>query len=195
MKTEFIQKRGINSRKFILTNDKIIVETKNIKKNNKYELKLDQLGFNIHYQSDNTLVGKIFLGICIAIIVAVSVEYFVGHSVDIVALVINYIVWSLLGCLAYFKQHQDDVFLVGGASNLVLYRNFPNEAAVLEFIEKIRTQTKIYLKEKYTFFDDTTNEQDFYARIKWLKDREVISNNEYLAYKSDFDTHKLLNSL
>ncbi len=58
-KKEFIQKRGLNCRKFILTNDKIIIETTTYRKIDKYEVKLERLGFDIHYQSDNTLPGKI----------------------------------------------------------------------------------------------------------------------------------------
>jgi len=45
-----------------------VVETKTIRKIDKYEVKLDQLGFNIHYQSDNTMHGKIFLAICLVLV-------------------------------------------------------------------------------------------------------------------------------
>lgn len=54
MRTEFSQQRGMNSRKFVLTSNKMIVETKTIRKIEKFEVKLDRLGLDIHYQADDT---------------------------------------------------------------------------------------------------------------------------------------------
>jgi hypothetical protein len=82
--------------------------------------------------------------------------------------------------------------LVGGQTNLVFYRDIPNEKEVLEFIEKVKDQVRRHLKEKYTSFDNITDEKDFYNRINWLRDREVISDTEHLEYKTRFDRQKLL---
>jgi len=192
MKTEFKQIRGANSRKFILTSDKITVETKTLRKNNKYEIKLDFLGFDIHYQSDNTLPGKIFLGVCFIWIVGSTLGYLNTEGKESGFWIFNAILGVLMACFAYFKQHQDDIYLVGGQTNLVFYRDIPNEQAVLEFIETVKIQARSYLKEKYTVFDNSTPEQDFYGRINWLREREVISYSEYIEFKTNYDTQKLL---
>jgi hypothetical protein len=136
--------------------------------------------------------GKIFLGVCIALVIASIFGFFLGNEKISKLWIFNGAIWILMGCFAYFKQHQDDIYLVGGQTNLVFYRNIPNEKAVMEFIDKVRDQVKIYLKEKYTTFDITTSEQDYYNRINWLRDREVISSAEYAEYKALFDTQKLL---
>ena len=60
MTIEFVQKKRFGFRKHTLTNDKIIVESKSPKKNTKYEVKLNRLGFNIHYQADSTLPLKLY---------------------------------------------------------------------------------------------------------------------------------------
>ncbi len=192
MTTEFQQKRGLNFRKFTLTYDKIIVETRTLRKNDKYEIKLDRIGLDTHYQSDNTIAGKMFFGICIALVVGsiFGIIYNTGKDVD--TWILNAILWTLMACFAYFKPHQDDIYLVGGQTNLVFYRDIPNEKAVLKFIDSVKIQVKDYLKEKYTVFDSTTPEQDFYSRINWLRDREVISYSEYIEYKTNYDTQKLL---
>ena len=56
---EFTQKRGFNSRKFYLYPDKVIIESKTLRKIEKYEIKIDSIGFDTFYEADNTLVGKI----------------------------------------------------------------------------------------------------------------------------------------
>jgi hypothetical protein len=192
MTTNLKQIRGPNSRTFTLTSDRIIVETKTLRKNDKYEVKLDRLGLDIHYQSDNTMPGKIFLGVCIALVIVSIFGFFLSNENNSKIWIFNGAIWILMGCLAFFKQHQDDIYLVGGQTNLVFYRNIPNEKVVLEFIDKVRGQVKIYLKEKYTTFDIATSEQDFYNRLNWLRDREVISSAEFAEYKAIFDTQKLI---
>ena len=192
MTREFQQKRGVSSRKFRLTTDKIIVETKTLRKNNKYEIKLDKLGLDTHYQSDNTIAGKIFLAVCIALVIASVFGIFNSTGKEINTWTVNVVLWSLMALFAYFKPHQDDIYLLGGESNLVFYRDIPNEKSVLDFIDIIKAQVKIYLREKYTRFDNTTAEQDYYNRINWLRDSEIISNAEFIEYKTQFDTQKLL---
>jgi hypothetical protein len=192
MTTEFQQKRGLNFRKFTLTSDRIIIETRTLTKNDKYEIKLDRVGLDTHYQSDNTIAGKIFLGVCIVLVVGSFFGIFYSKGNDINTWIFNAVLWTLIACFVYFKPHQDDIFLVGGQTNLVFYRDVPNEKNVIDFINKVKERVKIYLKEKYTAFDNTTVEQDFYNRINWLRDSEIISYSEYVEYKTQFDTQKLL---
>ena len=188
--TEFQQIRWPNSRRHILFSDRIIVEIKTLRKLDKYEVKLDRLGLDIHYQSDNTIVGKIFVVVCVLIVVASLFGIYLSKDKDV--WIFNAILFGFLGCFGYFKHHQDDIFLVGGNTNLVFYRDIPSEKDVLEFIEKVKDQEKRYLKEKFTVFDNTTEEKDFFNRINWLRDREIISHTEYLEYKTKFDTLRLL---
>ncbi|MDL2142471.1 hypothetical protein QQY79_08055 [Flavobacterium tructae] len=189
---DLLQKRGINSRKFILKDNKIIVDVKSLRKNDKYEVKLDQLGFDIHYRSDNTIPGKLFFFVCITLIIALTILYIFTNQVNQGTLIFNYIIWGTIALITYFKQHQDDIYLTGGQTTLVFYRDIPHEKNVLEFIEKIKTNTRIYLKEKYTNFDNIFSEHDFYNRINWLKDMEIISSSEYAEYKSNFEINRLL---
>ena len=192
MTEEFQQKSWSNFRKYTLISDRIIVETKTLRKIDKYEVKLDRVGLDTYYQSDNTIAGKIFLAVCVVLVIASIVGYFLSNEKDSGIWIFNAILWLLMGCFAYFKKHQDDIYLVGGQNNLVFYRDIPNEKAVLEFIDKVKEQAKKYMKAKYTIFDSTTVEQDFYSRINWLRDREIISYSEYADYKSNFETQKLL---
>jgi hypothetical protein len=169
---EFIQKRGLNYRKYFLYEDKIIVELKIISQVNKYEIKLDQIGFDMQYQADNTMPGKIALVVCIAIFLSVVVDQIIYHNIQTNILVVNLFCWGGLALLSYFKQHKDDVYLTGGRKNLVFYRNIPNEASVVDFIQIVISTSKKYLRNKYTEFDSYTVEGEFMNRLLWLKQRE-----------------------
>lgn len=191
MKVEFSQIKGINKRKFVLYTDRIVVETTTIRKIDKYEVKLDQLGLNIHCQSDNTLPSKIVFVCCLILLLGSIIGIIFSTGQDKVPWIVNSILWSLIACFTYFKKPQNDICLVGGRINLVFFQNIPNETEVFEFIEKVKAQIKFYLKEKYTVFDNTTDERDFYGRLNWLLDREVISQSEFLEIKKKFELQKL----
>lgn len=192
MTIEFQQKKGLNVRKFTLSSDKITIETKTIRKISRYDVKLDNVGLDTHYQADNTIVGKIFVVVCFALVIGSTVGIFVSQGRESVNYIINAALFLLLACFGYFKQHQDDIYLVGGQTNLVFFRNVPNEKIVLEFIEQVKQQVKDYLIEKYAFWDNSTLEQDYYNCLNWLLHRGVISHNQYAEYIDNFETQKLL---
>ncbi len=189
---EFIQKRGFNIRKFYLYPDKVIIESKTLRKIEKYEIKIDTIGFDTFYEADNILVGKIVFIICIVAPIFMTIlRLFPGQSISNVNLVISYIFcwgFALINCL---KQHQDDIFLKG-QQNLVFYRNYPSEQEVIEFINLIVSTSKNYLKKKYFRFDDYTAENEFKNTMRWLLDKEIISVSEFDKIKNEFHVKKLL---
>lgn len=126
MSIEFQQKKGLNFRKFVLTSDKIIVERRTFRKNEKYEVKLDKLGLDIHYQADNNIAGKIFLGVCLVLTIGSVFGIFLSTGKDITTWIVNAVLWTVMSFIAYIKPHDDDIFLVGGQINLVFYRDVPN---------------------------------------------------------------------
>ena len=46
--------------------------------------------------------------------------------------------------------------------------------------------------DKYTVFDSMTKDFDYYNRLHWLRDLEIITQSEYTEYKKAFDLQKLL---
>jgi len=187
----FEQKRGLNSRKHILYSDKIFVEIKTLRKNQKYELKLDKIGHNIHYQSDSTILGKIFFCICIAIPVILWIIHFaLPEQLDRGTVSANTVIWWLLALINILMQHQDDLYIVGGQNSLVFYRTIPNEKQVLNFINQVILTSKAYIKNKYSVVDVNIPEEIFLSRLNWLKEEEIISDIEFSQLKDDYSTKK-----
>lgn len=193
MAIEFIQVRTWQTqRKFTLLRDRILVESTTWRKFNKFEIRLENLGFEIQYQADNTTYWKIALRILIATMVF-SFFGVLGAYGDhpfqwISAMAIGFVLTTWV----YFRPYQDDLFLTGGQTNLVFFRNAPSETAVFDFIEKIKDNYKSLLKEKYTTFTRDTPESDYYARLSWLLENGIISSSEHTEYKVTFDIQKLL---
>jgi len=97
MKTVFEQKRGLSLRRFTLYSDKILIETKTIRQNEKYELKLDRIGHNIRYQSDSIIVGKIVFYVCLAIPIIFWIIHFISpEQLYKGTATINTVIWWFL---------------------------------------------------------------------------------------------------
>ncbi len=189
---EFTQKRGFNVRKFNLYPDKIIIESRTLRKIEKYEIKIDSIGFDTFYQADNVLVGKTVFIICIAAPIMMTIlRLFPGQYISTANLIISYVICWAFALLNYLNQHQDDIFLQG-QQNLVFYRNYPKEQEVIEFINLVISTSKSYLKKKYFKIDDYTDENEFKNTMRWLLDKEIISVSEFEKIKYEFHVKKLL---
>ncbi len=186
------QKRGFNYRKHTVFEDKVLVEMKSIRKIDRYEIKIDKLGFQTRYQADNTLPGMIFFIVCIVIPIALTISELLLHNIGTQNLWVNYVCWFGMALFNILKQHQDDIYLVGGEKNLVFYRNVPSEAKVLEFIALVSKTTKEYIKNKYLTFDPATSDEEYWARLNWLKESEMITEQEFEDFKIDLEIKRLL---
>lgn len=189
---EFIQKRGFNFRKFYLYSDKIVVETKTMSKIEKYEVKLDSVGFNTYYQADNVAVGKIlFVIFVLAPFFLIALRVFSEQNLSKEGLIIGTIFFWGFALINYLKQHQDDIFLKG-QQDLVFYRNIPSDIEVIEFIDLIILTSKNYLKKKYFRFDENTEEIEFKNTMRWLLDNDIISVSEFEKIKYEFHIKRIL---
>jgi hypothetical protein len=191
-KTKLNQKRGFNSRKYTLYEDRILVESKTVQQIDKYEVKLNKLGFEIQYQADNTFGRKIFLSICIAIPVIVTIFELTMHNIGKINLLINNFCWLSIAFLIILRQPLDNIFLVGGEKSLVFYRATPSEDEVLNFIEQVIGATKNNIKQKYLNYDEAVLGEEYLARVIWLKENEIITRVEFENLKNDFELRKLL---
>ncbi len=193
MKVVFEQKKGLGLRRYTLYSDKILIETKTIRKNQKYELRLDKIGRNIHYQSDSTIIGKIFFYICLAIpIILWTIHFIRPEQAEKGAAIANTVIWWTLALINILKKHEDDIYLVGGENNLVFFRTIPNEESVLKFIHQVIATSRTYLRNKYGVVNANIPEDLFLGRLNWLKDEEIISENEFFELKDEYNVKKVL---
>lgn len=190
---ELVQKKGFNKRSFTLLHDRLKIERKEKGKTFKHEVKLDHIGFEKEYYAAHNGYRK-YATIVILFMMSVLIVLHVKENIDdlkglilIILIFISVLIMTWLGV-----KPQDDILLTGGSTNILLYRDTPNEEVVLNFIARINNASKLYIKNKYTEFDSTTDEQHYYATLKNLRDADIISAEEHQEYKSHFDISRLL---
>lgn len=188
------QKKGFDYRNHYLYADKVLVEMKTDGKIQKYDINLELLGFNLHYEAESPrrrmmLIAAIFgvpafCGIVLLLTDTIGLAFFTGL----------YLLSALVAAAIYFyKAPQDDVFLVGGQKSLVFYRNIPTEENVSDFIEIVVKTTKEYYRNKFTQFDKTTRYEVFNWRMIWLRENGLIDEAQFNDVMEDFKISRLFN--
>jgi hypothetical protein len=189
---EFKQKRKFNYRKHTLYEDKVVVEYKTAKQTVKYDVKIDQIGHDVHYERENSIHRKVMCWFfLIAPIVVIGVRFFVHNKFDYATIVLIFGMSYFMAFLIYMNEDKDDLFLIGH-KNLVFYRNVPNENEVLEFIDLVISTSRKFLKSKYTVIDNHITEDEFVARLNWLLEMKIIASEELIDLKEEFKIKRLL---
>ena len=186
------QKRGLEYRKHTLTGDKITVETKSPTKNTRYEVPLDNLRFDLQYQSDNTRSSKIATIVILSIPVLVTIASFFNNNPSSSSSFVLF-VWISFGTifwLSSFRKPQDDIFLTGGKNHLVLFRTVPNEVLVMTFINQVHETIKTHLRDKH-LSGVYNNEEEYHRVLQWLLSEKVISPVEAQQYRKNFQLQSI----
>ena len=75
MIAEFEQKRGFETRNFVLYKDKITIDTKTSHNKFRYDVKLESLGFDLHYSADNMSVPKKIRNVLVSLMLVPIASY------------------------------------------------------------------------------------------------------------------------
>lgn len=182
----------MNYRKYLLYDDKLVVEMKSTRQIDRFEIRLDKIGFEKQYQAENTFVGRTILWVLLFVFLGICGLAYVQNENKYPLIIIYSSLVFIIIALQIFKQPKDDIYLVGGQRNLVFYRKFPSEEETLKFVDQVIAASKKYIKEKYSVFDSNTLEPEYNARLIWLFQREIITREEMEELKDDFKIRQLL---
>lgn len=187
------QKRGFSKREFVLKEKTVHVKAWSITKNQEFEVKLEHLGGEIVYESTPTIVRNIVAGIFLLVPFSLLIVSFIWpEQATRDSLIINFIGWPLLVSLMFLKRETSDLHLVGGAQTLTFYQASPNKKDVELFVKQIIEKSNQIILDKYGKVDPDLPEDTQMNQLHWLKNRELISEAEYEALKSEYKTRKLL---
>ena len=193
MMKELRQRRNLEKRNFYILDDTLKVEYLSLRKQSKFDLELDKIGFKTNYQSDNTLPGKIMFFIFTILPILYTIGVLISdEKVKIPELGMIWFFCILLNTFNLLKNHQDDIILTGSGSDIYFYRTKPSEKEVKQFIDDIIKISKEYKKTKYAKYNPLISEEQYDSNLLWLKQQKVIDEIEMLHLKEDYRIKKLL---
>lgn len=189
------QKQGGKRKEFeILNNTTLKVKEKQSGELKEWTVNLETIGYNLIYQSATrkrlyilaSILGAFLLFITVALIVS---DDFWGNLPVVIG---SYILFGLMIALSLFSPLKKEIHLVGGGVNLTFFQDSPSDREVSLFINEIIRLSKQQLLRKYSKIDPEVPEEAMYNQLNWLKNRDLITEEEYNELKTEYKTQRLM---
>lgn len=187
------QKKLFQFREFTIEEKSIYVKMKSANEYNEWDVSFEELGFKKVYKSNPRTVNYIVASVTGSVIVLVLFAYiFYPEQMSTGTLYVNLFLWGLVTVIFLLAGRKDEIYLTGGSQNLAFFRSKPDQETVENFIDHLIRRAKERLKAKYTKIDKDLSEEVQLSNFYWLRNIEVISEDEYEHLKTELKTQKLL---
>jgi hypothetical protein len=189
------QKQGGKRKEFeLLNNTALRIREKQSGELKEWTVNLDAIGYNLIYQAATRRRLYIIASFIAAFLVFITIALFMSDdfSGNLPVVISSYIIFGLVIALSLFSPLKKEIYLVGGTINLTFFQNRPSSEEVKTFISEIIRLSKQQLLNKYAKIDAELPEETMFTQLNWLKNRDLITEEEYQELKSEYKTQRLI---
>lgn len=187
------QKRLFSRREFELTDKEVKVKTSSLKESTQYTVKLEYLGNQVTYHSDNMIIKNVIVSILALVPIALVFGYFFANEPpDGGTVLLNLVMWVPLIIVLSLARGKKDTHIVGGAQSLTLYQDIPTKEEVDKFVQSVIDRTRKVVRSKYFKVDPDLPEETQMNTFNWLVNSEFISEQEYEDIKEEYKNRRLM---
>jgi hypothetical protein len=191
------QKRGGIRKEFeIISDSELRIKEKESGVLKEWSVSLDSIGHNLIY-SGSTRKGLYFLACFFALYpIVTTIALFIdpeGIKGNFVGIIIGYLVSIVLIILMLYVPLKKDIYLVGGEINLTFFQDRPSKQEVSDFISELIRLSKQSLIKKYARIDSDLPEDVVMNQFNWLKNKDLITEKEYIELKNAYKKQRLIN--
>ncbi len=189
------QKQGGKRKEFELVNNSALrVREKQSGELKEWTVNLENIGNNLVYQEatrKRLYIMASFLG---AFLVFITIALFMSDDImgNLPVVIVSYLIFGFVIAMSLLSPLKKEIHLVGGAVNLTFFQGSPSQEAVSGFISEIIRLSRQLLLNKYARIDADLPEDTMTTQLNWLKNRDLISEEEYRALKNEYKTQRLI---
>ena len=176
------QKRLLSSKSFELHNNKIAIKERYFLQDSEWEARYSELGLDLIKVNNREGIGNIFIfgGLFILSVLMMYNAFIEDPSSKLPWLFVFFsFMWGTALWWTLQKQFGSYYILDGGRKTLYFFTKSPTPEAVKAFIEEIKFRVREQLKAELTEFDPDMSFEDQLSNLKYLKNIEVINQEEY----------------
>lgn len=188
------QKQGLKRRTFELVGETLKMTYKTSSETKEWSVNLDSIGNDILVEKKSRK-GSYFLG-----------GFFLAFGLFFLAVYIaagndNLSIWAMitigvfylgLGALIFFTPLKNELHITGGFSQITFFLESPSRKEVEQFATELMVRSKKIILDRYSKIDTDIPEETMMNQLNWLRNRRLISDNEYEAKKNEYKTMKLM---
>lgn len=189
------QKQGGKRKEFeLLNNTTLRIMEKDSGELKEWTVNLDSIGYNLIYQSATRKRAYIMSSFLAAFLVFITISLFMSDDFigNLPVVIGSYLILGFIIALSAIAPLKKEIHLVGGNVNLTFFQGSPSKEEVNEFISEMIRLSKQQLLNKYAKIDPELPEETMYNQLHWLKNRDLITEEEYNELKSEYKTQRLI---
>jgi len=189
------QKQGGKRKEFeLINNTDLKIKEKQSGELKEWTVKLDMIGHNLIYQESTRkrlyVLSSFFAGFLIFITIALYMsDDFKGNLPVVIG---SYVLFGGMIALSLLSPLKKEIHLVGGNINLTFFKDSPSPEAGNTFISEIIRLSRQQLLNKYAKIDAELPEETVFTQLNWLKNRDLLSEEEYEELKTEYKTKRLI---
>lgn len=189
---QLIQKTLSSKKEVNIREDHLAVHNKNLQEDIEYIIKFEELGFDTVKRKVKTanIPFYFFLGFtALNIYLMVATYINNGTLAEQMIWIMGFVFFASFMIYSLTQRNKQVIYLSGGKKVLELFSTKPDKQTVLDFIDEVHEAVRTYYKKKHLNFDFDTPFETKNATLKWLKEIEVITENEFdvliASYKAE----------
>jgi hypothetical protein len=189
------QKQGGKRKEFEIQNNSTLrVKEKESGELKEWTVNLENIGYSLIYQSATRKRLYILASILAAFLLFITVALFMSDDLmgNLPVVIGSYVIFGLMIALSLFTPLKKEIHLVGGGVNLTFFQDSPSTEEVSAFINEIIRLSKQQLLKKYAKIDPELPEETMFNQLNWLKNRDLITDEEYNDLKNEYKTQRLI---
>lgn len=189
------QKQGGKRKEFEIQNNLMLrVKEKQSGEVKEWMVNLETIGHSLIYQSATRKRLYILSSVLTAFLVFITGALFMSDDFagNLPVVIGSYLIFGLMIALSLFSPLKKEIHLVGGGVNLTFFQDSPSPEVVDEFIKEIILLSKKLILNKYAKIDSELPEETMYNQLNWLKNRDLITVEEYEELKQEYKTQRLI---
>ena len=189
------QRQGGKRKEFeLIDNTDLKIKEKQSGELKEWTVKLDMIGHSQVYQEATRKRFYIMSSFLVAFLIFITIalymsDDFMGNLPVVIGAYVIIVSIILLSLLSPLKK---EIHLVGGNVNLTFFKENPSPEAVKTFINEIIRLSRQQLLNKYAKIDADLPEETVYTQLNWLKNRDLITEEEYQDLKKEYKTQRLI---
>ena len=188
------QKQGGKRKEFEIINDSSLrIREKESGEMKEWTVSLESLGYNLVYKSATRKRLYIMASFLAAFLVFITVALFMSDDFmgNLPVVIVSYLIFGMIIGLCFFAPLKKEIHLMGGVA-LTFFQDSPSREEVNKFIQEIIRLSKKNLLYKYGRIDTDLPEETMMTQLNWLKNRDLLTEEEYQELKSEYKTQRLI---
>ncbi|NVJ47802.1 MAG: hypothetical protein HWE07_11770 [Cytophagia bacterium] len=180
------QNKLLTTKEFTIVETGLIVKLKTISRSKELQIPFEEIQLNRIMKEDKvditSLVLVIFFGGAFLISLLSKLVY--SNEIAWGAILIMFVL-LIIGALSFYANSKR-LTLIPTLNNgyLILFTKRPTSTVVNSFLESLSVKYKEFLKSKYGIIDRDYSAENQLSNFLWLKDQDVISEEEFLGLKN-----------